>query len=383
MKHPKISPLVLSLFCLAAIQQFCQANFSEPAYFRSSHLIMIENEPGGRVMAVKNKSATWEILGNVTYPCRQVNPRGYTASKWAKPSAIAATSVNAIHIKTGDNTLEAKGMVFSVVPFEMTSPPSYYNSFLSPDSSIYTDIKAGSSVFGGVYSPFVGNPVFFQRGTAEAVILGEDYVPELGDRIIINVLKPFVYPSAIVFENREGGSVKAVFGGCQERVIGEVLKPVTGVGRFQGTQYTAPGRIRANHTGVIDVSTSPAKKIGGFQIIPSNHALSDEMGKARSMTQWMVIGPVASQDGFLEGMPPLFSSYLRPVYTDLDLDSKRWVSDLLDRFIVDVKLNGSNKWQPMPVSYIDPDLRKPLPEWTADALSAVTHIRILFPVERN
>ncbi|MFA5103790.1 MAG: hypothetical protein WC527_01250 [Candidatus Margulisiibacteriota bacterium] len=383
MKRIQSGPFLAVLLFLFAAQTSFSLGIYGKDYFRPSHTILIENEAGGRVMAVKNKSTTWEILGKVIYPCQQINPRGYTASKWAKPSAVAATAVNAIHIKTGDNTQEAKGVVFSVVPLEMLNPPSYYNSFLSPDSSIYTDIKAGNSIFGGVYSAFVGNPVFFERGTAEALLLNEDYVPKLGDRIIINVLKPFIYPRAIIFENREGGAAKVIFGAGQEEIIGEVQKPVEGVGRFQGTQYVSPGRIRANHTGVIDVSTSPINKIGGFQIIPSAHALSDEMEKASKQTQWMVIGPVPGREEFLEGMPPLFSNYLRPVYLDLDLDSKSWMNDLLARFLVDVKLKGSDKWQPMPIFYIDPDLRKPLPEWTVDAIADVTHIRILFPVDRN
>ncbi len=367
-----------------SVQEAVSLGIHGKEYFRERHRIVIENEPSGRIFAVKDNGTTWEAIGRVLYPCQKINPRGYTASKWAKPSAVAATAVNAIHIKTGDNTLEAKGMVFSLVPFEMVNPPGYYSSFLSPDSSIYTDIKAGTSIFGEEYSPFVGNPVYFQRGaTAETVLLNEEFVPMAGDRIIIRVLEPFVPPKAVVFENREGGNVLLVMSGDQEQVIGEVLKPVHGVGRFQGTKYAGVGRIRANHTGVIDISTSPVNKTGGFQIIPSNHALSPEMGNASRLTQWMVVAPVPGQEEFLEGMPPLFSNYLRPVYSDVALESSGWLNDVLRRYIVDVKIRGSNSWQPMPEFDIDPDPKKALPAWTADAISDVTHIRIFFPVEHR
>ncbi len=377
----RISSLFFMVLFFFGFPTVSSAEFTGPGYLRELYTIIIENEPSGRILAIQNKGATFEVLGSVIYPCQKVNPKGYTASKWAKPGAVAATAVNAIHIKTSDNTSEAKGMVFSLVPFEMASPPSNYNSFLSPDSSIYTSIRSGTYIFGGKYSPFVGNPVFVQRATSEAVLIWDDYVPELGDRIIIKVLKPLSYPRAIVFENREGGVAKVVFGAGQEQIIGEVLKPVRGVGRFQGTKYSSVGRIRANHTGVIDISTSPVNKTGGFQIIPSNHALSQEMGNALKLTQWMIVGPVPGQESFLEGMPPLFSSYLRPVYTNLDLGSPEWVNEILSRFIVDVKFKDADKWRPMPAFDIDPDLKKPLPSWTADALSDIAYIRILFPVD--
>ncbi len=350
-------------------------------YFKPIHTIVIENQPSGRILINKHGSSTWETAGKVVYACQKVNPKGYTASKWAKPSSVAACAVNAIHIKTGDNTFESKGVVFSLLPSEMANFPGAYNSFLSPDSSIYTDINAGTSVFGGPYSPYVGSPVYFKRGTKEFVPLPEDYIPEVGDMIMIKVLKPVVYPKSIIFENREGGNVRLVMSGDQEQVIGEVIKPVHGVGRFQGTVFASVGRIRANHTGVIDVSTSAMNRTGGFQVIPSGHALSPEMENALKLTQWMVVAPVPGYEEFLEGMPPLFSGYIRPVYSETDFDSDRWLNDLLGRFVADVRFKDGRGWEPMPEFEIDPDQGKQLPGWASGALENVTHIRILFPVE--
>lgn len=371
-------------FCAISMCGLTSLTYAD-SYGGSAELYRIEvyNKVGGQIAVSKNRGSSWEVVGRVLYPCQSVNTKGYTASKWAKAGAVAASAVNAIHIKTDDNIPDDKGVVFSLVPVEMLNPPGYYNSFLSPDSSIYTDIHAGTSIFGGGYSPYVGNPVVCVDPSGETIPVNNGYVPKINDIILIKVLQPIFYPKAIVFENRFGGPVKVIYLAGEERVIGEVLKPVEGVGRFQGSQFTGVGRIRANHTGVIDVSTSPMNKTGGFQIIPSNHAMSPEMGKARTMTQWMIVGPVSVYGASLEGRSPLFSSYLQPRYAKADIDSPKWLDELLNRFIVDVKLEGSDSWQPMPSFFLDPDLSKTLPEWSASALKDVTHIRILFPVERN
>jgi len=364
---------------LAALCSAAAVSAESPSEKAQLFRIAVENKRGGAVV-VSRFPGTWETVGRVLYPCQKVNEDAYTASKWAQAGAVAATAVNAIHIKTGVNPVNGKGVVFSLVPFDMTNPPEYYNSFLSPDSSIYTDIPAGERIFGGEWAPFVGNPVSYTEGSSEPERLPANYVPKLGHTIVISVERPQSYPRAIIFENKFGGRIYIDYTGSDQRVIGEVLKPVQGIGRFQGTQFSDSGRIRANHTGVIDVSTSPLGKVGGFQIIPSGHGMSSEMINARVLTQWMVIGPTSVFGRSLEGQPPFFSAYLRPRYKPMDLSSKQWYKDLQRRFLVDVKMNGSD-WQPMPRLYLDGDLRKQLPDWASTALKNVTHVRILFPVE--
>lgn len=378
LKFVLIPVILLLLFCSAKI--FAQES---PIPFTEIYRIEVYNKAGGQIAVSQDNGDTWKRLGRVMYPCQKTNEDGYTASKWAKIGSVAASAINAIHIKTDTNAKNGRGVVFSLVPLEMQNPPGYYNSFLSPDSSIYTDIPAGQSIFGGGYSPFVGNPIEYIRGTEESKPIEAGYVPKLDDVLFIKVLRPSFYPESIIFENKFGGAVRIDFGGGNEIVVGEVLKPVQGVGRFSGTQFAGTGRIRANHTGVIDISTCGIGKTGGFQIIPSIHGMSPEMGKARTMTQWMVVGPTTISGEALEGQAPLFSYYLQPKYMPMDLDSPDLINDLLGRFIVDVKLSGSDQWQPMPSFWIDPDLNKPLPEWANTALKNVTHIRILFPVEVN
>lgn len=307
-------------------------------------------------------------IGRVIVPANRVNQEGYTASGSAGVCEVAATAVNAIHIKTNQNG--NKGVIFSLLPAEFLEKPKDYKSYYSKSSSIITDIKAGTQIFGGKYSPLVGNKVYYKMASdsSEFIPIPKGYVPQIGNVIKISVSVPAKYPSEIIFENRFGGFVTEIFTNGKQKVIAQVLKPVAGVGRFDGSKFVGVGRIRANHTGVICISTSPYGEIGGFQIIPENHAMSPEMQNARLLTQWLVIGPLSAFDPSLEGVAPLFKYFIRPVYFPLTKDTS--VEEILNRFIVQVKIRYG-EWQRMPTVVGRDD----------DALKDVTHIRILFPIE--
>jgi len=307
-------------------------------------------------------------VGSVIYPTTRVNPKGFTASAWIGSGEVAATAVNAIHIKVDNDQT-----IFSILPKEFLSQLKGYNSYLSPDSSIYTDIEAGKGIFGGGFAPAVGDRVLVNDS-----IVPEGYAPKIGDIVTIKAEGPVRSPREIVFENKFGGKVTAVFSDNEKLVVAEVLRPVIGVGRFAGSRFTGPGRIRANHPGVIDISTSVGDKVGGFQIIPSYHAQSPEMGGARTATQWMVVGPTSVYGTTLEGTAPLFRYLIKPQYSEDDLNAEDWDLRLLNRLLVEVKIKGQEGWQPLPVFNLNPD--EDLPPEAQRALEKVTHIRILFPV---
>ncbi len=328
--------------------------------------IKIENKTNGEIAVSEDSGETWDLVGRVLYPIDKVNENGYSASKWMEPGRIVATSVNAIHIKAGAATDECR-TIFSLLPREMLLPPRKYRSYLSPNSSIYTDIPAGESVFGGGYSPFVGNRV---------IPLPEDYVPRVGDVFYVVVEQPVELPREMVIENRFGGRITVKYPSGEEKLIGEVLRPVSGIGRFEGSIYADPGRIRANHAGVIDVSVSPHGSLGGFQIVPALHGA--EMTYIRRMTQWMVIGPARADDPSLEGMAPFYRYFIRPNYRADDLEAADWEKRLLERYLVEVRYEGEEGWKPMPVYSLH---RKfPLPHWADRVFDKASYFRILFPV---
>ncbi len=340
--------------------------------------IRIYDVAGGTIEVSINKGVSWEGVGKVLYPTSMVSNTGYTASRWIEEGEIAAVAVNAIHVKTDYNWADDRGVIFSILPKDQLQVPGYYNSYLSPDSSIYTDISAGQAIFGGEYTPYVGNKVSTQDASGNLYPVQLGFVPKQGDVLVIVVDRPFKYPKEIVFENRFGGLITLEYIDGEKKVIGTVLKPVVGVGRFTGTKYVDLGRIRANHPGVIDVSTSPMGETGGFQIIPAAHGMSDEMVNARLLTQWMVVGPVSATEKSPEGVAPLFKYYLNPRYVPADIMDPDWDAKALERFLVEVKLKGSDAWRPMPSVSVDPD--KPLPAWANKSLEDVTYIRVLFPI---
>ncbi len=342
--------------------------------FEEAYRIKIENKIEGKIEVSEDEGESWRQVGRVLYPTEKINPHGYSASRWMEPGRVVATSVNAIHIKTG--SAEVERTIFSILPKEFLKPPGRYRSYLSPDSSIYTDISAGETIFGGGFSPFVGNPVMVSSADQPLLPLPHDYVPRVGDTFYILVEQALEVPKEIVFENRFGGRISIAYFSGEEKVIGEVLRPVSGVGRFEGSKFTGPGRIRANHAGVIDVSVSPMGSLAGFQIVPALHG--QEMKYVRKMTQWMVIGPPGVEDPSLEGMAPFYKFFIRPDYRPGDLEDENWEEKLLSRFLVEVKYEGKEGWQPMPICALHRGF--PLPSWADSFFDSVSHFRILFPV---
>jgi len=351
-----------------------------------SFRIKVWNQPGGTIEVSSDQGKNWLTVGSVIYPSIKTNPEGYAASRWVADGRVAATAVNAIHIKTATEKGTGGGVVFSLLPKEFLVKQKDYNSYLSPTSSIYTNIPAGESIFGGGFAPFVGNKLLLSRPGYTVGMLPAGYVPAVGDKIYIIVERPVAYPKEIVFENRFGGKITIKYPSGGEKVIGEVLRPVVGVGRFDGTRYASAGRIRADHAGVIDVSTSRFGTIGGFQIVPSLHG--SNMKAARELTQWMVIGPclpagkpAAAGEEAYEGKAPFFKYFIKPAYRSSDLSSDDWEKNVMARFLVDAKVKGSDQWQPLPIyEFSEYELTGDVPAWASDALANITYLRILFPV---
>ncbi|MDF2441075.1 MAG: hypothetical protein JWN98_2059 [Abditibacteriota bacterium] len=349
--------------------------------------LRIHNTQNGVIEGSRDGGQTWTAVGRVSQPTIKVNPRGFTASKYGPPGRVVATAVNALHFKAGQNTKENRGVIWSLSPAATTSAGRVsLQSEVSPGSSCFTDIPGGRGIFGGPFTPFVGNPIMLDNDRNNVLKpLPDSYVPKLGDTWTVLIERPRRYPREIVFENRYGGLITIQYRGSAPKVIGSVLRPVIGVGRFIGSYFSERGRLRANHNGVIDIATVPPEttgtrgRVGSFQIVPANHAMSPETHYIRELTQWMVVGPVSALDPSWEGTAPLFSQFLRPRNDPADVQGD-WVEDLAGRFYFDCKLRGKNgvisDWQPFPYLFMSPDA---LPTWAATALQNVTHIRIVFP----
>ena len=280
---------------------------------------------GANVTATEPSGASHEI-GVVRALPQKTRWPSYTASAWGKPGEVCATAVNAIHLLV--SVEKGQGRTMSIIPQETIAP------------------AAGP-------------------GASAAVPLGSNTLPQQGDALVITVtVQPMPY--MVEIENRPGGRVTEWTGGGYA-VLGRVLHALGGTGRFEGTMFQRTGAIRANHCGVIDVSTSPYGKIGGFQIIPWDHALSSkEMQNAWNMTQWLFVGP-ADGKAMMGATFPLFRHALTPGPAEGEKLWDVW-STYGRKSLVTVRLNGG-PWQKMPESLGRAD----------NAMASVTHIRIYYP----
>lgn len=386
----KLSLILLAFCALASFKAPVRAttagNGPSPEVAEESETATIEiarlrlhNIKGGVIEGSRDQGKTWETVGHIAVPVIKTNPKGYTAARYGPPATVVATAVNAIHLKAGQNTKENRGIIWSLAPTSNTDAgKNSLQSEVSPQSAAYTDIAGGSGIFGGVYTPFVGNPIFLDNDRDNSLKpLPDKYTPKLGDSWVIQIRRPAKYPREIIFENRFGGLITIRYPNEEPKVIGTVLRPVLGVGRFVGSYFSGVGRLRANHNGVIDISTSPVGVVGSFQIVPANHAMSPETNYIRELTQWMVIGPVSALDRSWEGTAPLFSQFLRPRYDANDINEPVFTDSLISRFAFEVQKRGKTSWEPMPTFWMLAG--KPLPNWAGTALANVERIRIDFP----
>jgi hypothetical protein len=310
-------------------------------------------EKGATVRAVLPSGEARDLGRVVELPERTRWP-SYAASAWGRPGTVTASAVNAVHILIGVE--EGQGRTMSVLPEDTIAPAA------GPGASVILDCRAGTSFF-GAWAPPAGTRITAKNDDSEHPL--EDGLPSGGDTLVFKVYEEDV-PYMADFENRPGGRVIA-WGWGAPRVIARVIRPLGGVGRFEGTMFQWRSRLRANHAGVIDISTSDYGTVGGFQIIPWDHALkSKEMQGAWGATQWMIIAPPDGKS-MLGGTAPLFDGNLVPGPSKGERLWDMW-STYGRKSLALARIDGGG-WAMFPDASGKSD----------DALARVTHIRIYFP----
>ncbi|MCX7828001.1 MAG: hypothetical protein N2315_02210 [Thermanaerothrix sp.] len=307
----------------------------------------------GRQARVEQGGVSVQVGQVLSTPVRPLYP-AFGASRWGKVGTVVASAVNAVHILVG--LRDGRGSVVSLIPSYTTAPAS------RPFSAVVVDGVGGSGLF-GLYCPPVGTPVAAVLRDGSEAPLDENTLKDAVE-IRYRVAPPVGGPLWVDLENRLGGRVEAVYP-SGSKVIGEVVHPVSGIGFFEGSHYQGVGRIRANHPGVVCVSTSPPGEMGGFQIVPEEHARSHEMKPAWYEPQWLIVRSMGG--GASPGARPLFSGYLTPGPSERDfgggfLENLSWAS-------VKVRILDG-EWQDMP---------KASSVAEGVFLKDVTHIRILYP----
>ncbi|MDR1885939.1 MAG: hypothetical protein LBQ56_06650 [Synergistaceae bacterium] len=317
--------------------------------------VRIEFREGGAVVSRLPDGRQFD-LGHVVRLPEKTRWPSYTASAWGRPGSVTASAVNAVHILMGVE--DGRGRTMSVVPQETIAPAA------GAGAAVVLDAEAGVGFF-GAWAPPVGAGIFTETRDGSVQALSER-LPEPGDVMIFRIVEGDM-PYMVELENRPGGRVVA-WSASGPALIARVIRPLSGVGRFEGTLFQDSGRIRANHSGVIDVSTCERGKIGGFQIIPWDHALSSkEMQGSWQMAQWLIIGPPDGKS-MMGGTHPLFSGGLVPGTSQNERLWDIW-STYGRKPLVMARIDGG-EWGKLPEASGRVD----------DALADVTHLRIYFPI---
>jgi hypothetical protein len=259
--------------------------FTSTLSYAGEYWIKVQNAEGGKISVSKDKGNSWNNIGNVLIPVNELtepDQPGFTAADYGNDSSVVATAVNAIHIRISKQSRFSR--IFSLLPIECKNLDKDYKSYRG--SAIITDIEGEYGIFGKDYAPYIGNRVYLAKNDTME-LLSPDYVPHTGDELIIKVIppsmeKPIKY---IWIDNKINGYVMIVYEDLSVSFVARVLKPVAGVGGFTGSSLAGSNHIRANHPGVLEISTSKrfsnlgtdlVPKEGGqtaFQIVPFEHTL--------------------------------------------------------------------------------------------------------------
>jgi hypothetical protein len=342
-----------ALFTLAALFFCAWAAGVAWGAKRPVYEIELPFEKGALVRAVLPSGEARE-LGRVAELPEQMRWPSYTASAWGQPGTVTASAVNAVHILM--DIEKGQGCTMSVLPRETIAPAA------GQGAAIILDCRAGASFF-GAWAPPAGTRITVKNGGSEHPL--ETRLPTEGDTLVFKVYEEDA-PYMVDFENRPGGRVIA-WGKGAPRVLARVIRPLGGVGNFEGTMFQRRSHIRANHAGVIDISTSDYGTVGGFQIIPWDHALkSEEMQGVWEATQWMIIAPPDGKS-MMGGTAPLFDGSLVPGPSRGERLWNLW-STYGRKSLVLARIDGG-EWGMLPDASGKSD----------DALKRVTHIRVYFP----
>lgn len=342
--------VLLSLLALFLLSSLPIHAYEKPPTFpkfaqTETHRIRIVNSVDGAIQLSADKGRTWHLIGRVTAPATQ-SLMGYSAAGYAQPGTVCATAVHGLRIRVGDMDTPDP-LLINIIPREFAQTPNLFGGHIAGLSGIYTNISVGQSIFREL-SPLVGNPVFLERGfNAELSPLPLNYIPHVGDVLQIQVLQPANPLKEVMFVNVAGGDVTATYADGTTQLLTHVVKPVVGVGRYDGCSYSGVGAINTNHDGVLTISTAPAttsplfegvgeERRGGFQIQPAYHNAQGDGAGAPSV---LVIGsrkrPAAPE---MEGTPPLFHGYFDLGWS-IDQPKHSWRTEVQ---------RNHGPWQPMP-----------------------------------
>lgn len=316
-------PIIFFILCAVFCPQRAHAAERDPSLLMFT--IRLPMMPGDFAQVVF-PDGTAHNAGRVrTVPSGSKHP-AFTASKYGLGGQVIATAVNALHLQV--SVEDGFGRTISVIPAEtFAAAPGHGTSFIIEGGG-------GTSLW-GQYAPYVGSPVYIINSAGMPVLFNSIGLLKHASAVEIRVYKPEDEIEYLEIENRAGGRAWYHDADGRDHPFALVEHGVSGTGRFEGTLYQGPGMVRANHPGVICVSTTRKMDIGGFQIVPLSHTYAKEMQKSRRMGQYIVLRGVDFEE--ITGKIPFFRGEVRP--GDSEMPQRR-VGRVLG------KIDG--EWGPLP-----------------------------------
>lgn len=291
--------------------------------------IRLPLEVGAQARIIFPDDREIEIGRVLAFPTASRHP-GFTASKYGLGGQIIATAANTHHIQI--DVEDGAGRTMSIVPMRT------YVAASGTNSSFVIEGEGGTGLW-GEYAPYVGSPVYIINPIGLPVPFNSEQVYKFAREIEIRVYEPDDTIEYFEIENRWLG--RAWYHDKDgDHDFAVVESGVTATGRFEGTVYQDIGGVRANHPGVICVSTSERGRVGGFQIVPRSHMFSHEMQRQRNKEQYIVLRGVEFEE--LTGVAPFYRGHVRPAEALKSFDERR-VGRVL------AKIDG--EWTDMPEIY--------------------------------
>lgn len=314
---------IVFILCGAFYPQKAYAKPEDPSQLMFTvHLPMT---PGEHAQVVFPDGRTIDMGKVRTVPTKSRHP-GFTASKYGLGGQVIATAANAHHLQI--SVEDGSGRTISVIPAEtFVAAPGFGTSFVVEG--------IGGTGLWGQYAPYVGSPVYIVNQVGVPVLFNNIGLLQFASAVEIRVYRPEESIEYLEIENWAGGKAWYRDSEGRDHPFALVEHGVSGTGRFEGTLYQGPGMVRANHPGVICVSTTRKMDIGGFQIVPLSHTYAKEMQKSRRMGQYIILRGVDFED--LTGKFPFFRGEVRP--GDSEIPERR-------EGRVFGKVNGA--WGPLP-----------------------------------
>lgn len=267
---------------------------------RLMHKIYLPMEVGAQAKIIFPDGSEREIGKILAFPDHGRYP-GFTASKYGIGAQVIASAANTHHIQI--SVEDGAGRTMSVVPAR-----TYVAASGGKSSSFVVEGEGGLGLW-GEYSPYVGSPVYIINKAGMPVLFENEQLFKFATALEIRVYRPENEIEYLEIENfAQGRAWYRDQSGDHDFAV--VEHGVSATGRFEGSVYEGRGMIRANHPGVICVSTSERGRVGGFQIVPRSHTFAKEMQKTRNMSQYIVLRGLEFED--LTGQSPFFRGHVRP-----------------------------------------------------------------------